>query len=322
MGIIKRNLIWAGIFGQLLCYSVIWLFDCEFVLRWFYPIIWWSYLFIIDGVIYRLKGNSLIVNRTKSFLLILPWSVVIWLVFELFNIRLENWLYQNLTPVTWQRWLGYFISFATVLPAIFETDELLEALGILCLKESKGKESTLADRKYFKLIIGLGIIFIMLPLFFPQYFFPLVWVAFIFLLEPINHRLSAPDVRRGKASLFLQGEYQRIIRMALAGLICGFLWEAWNYKAQASWKYILPYFNSWKIFEMPLPGYLGFLPFALECYLMYKFIVISGYGMDWEAVSVDYQKPPFSGRVLAAVMMLLFILSTFYLIDSCTLSVL
>jgi hypothetical protein len=28
-------------------------------------------------------------------------------------------------------------------------------------------------------------------------------------------------------------------------------------------------FQQWKIFEMPIPGYLGFLPFALECYVMY-----------------------------------------------------
>jgi hypothetical protein len=28
-------------------------------------------------------------------------------------------------------------------------------------------------------------------------------------------------------------------------------------------------FQSWKIFEMPAPGYLGFLPFALEVFVMY-----------------------------------------------------
>ena len=28
-------------------------------------------------------------------------------------------------------------------------------------------------------------------------------------------------------------------------------------------------FQDWKIFEMPIPGYLGFLPFALECFVMY-----------------------------------------------------
>jgi hypothetical protein len=30
--------------------------------------------------------------------------------------------------------------------------------------------------------------------------------------------------------------------------------------------------NCLKVFEMPLPGYLGFPPFALECAVMYNFI--------------------------------------------------
>ena len=28
-------------------------------------------------------------------------------------------------------------------------------------------------------------------------------------------------------------------------------------------------FQHWKIFEMPVPGYLGFIPFAIECFVMY-----------------------------------------------------
>jgi len=33
--------------------------------------------------------------------------------------------------------------------------------------------------------------------------------------------------------------------------------------------YTFPMFQNIKIFEMPVPGYLGFLPFALECFSMY-----------------------------------------------------
>jgi hypothetical protein len=28
-------------------------------------------------------------------------------------------------------------------------------------------------------------------------------------------------------------------------------------------------FQQTKVFEMPAPGYLGFIPFALECFAMY-----------------------------------------------------
>jgi len=37
-----------------------------------YCFAWWSYIFIIDAVIYRLKENSLVVNRTKEFLIMIP----------------------------------------------------------------------------------------------------------------------------------------------------------------------------------------------------------------------------------------------------------
>jgi hypothetical protein len=51
--------------------------------------------------------------------------------------------------------------------------------------------------------------------------------------------------------------------------VCGWLWEFWNYWAAAKWLYIFPMFQGWKIFEMPAPGFLGFPPFALECFTMY-----------------------------------------------------
>ena len=59
---------------------------------------------------------------------------------------------------------------------------------------------------------------------------------------------------------------------AAAGLLCGLWWEAWNYGAAAKWVYTLPVLNFGKIFEMPVLGYLGFPPFALECAVMYNFM--------------------------------------------------
>src|SRR5215472_3745105 len=33
--------------------------------------------------------------------------------------------------------------------------------------------------------------------------------------------------------------------------------------------YTFPMFQNLKLFEMPAPGYLGFVPFAVECFTMY-----------------------------------------------------
>jgi hypothetical protein len=70
----------------------------------------------------------------------------------------------------------------------------------------------------------------------------------------------------------------------LAGLVCGVLWEFWNYWSGAKWIYAIPFFNYWRVFEMPLVGYLGFMPFALECYLFWqllRFVRESYAGRNW-----------------------------------------
>jgi hypothetical protein len=40
----------------------------------------------------------------------------------------------------------------------------------------------------------------------------------------------------------------------------------WNYWSFPKWIYLIPYVDRPKLFEMPLLGYGGYLPFALEVY--------------------------------------------------------
>jgi hypothetical protein len=44
----------------------------------------------------------------------------------------------------------------------------------------------------------------------------------------------------------------------------GLAWEAFNWRCARGWFYTVPHVGSPKLFEMPLPGYLGYLPFLLE----------------------------------------------------------
>src|SRR3990170_4830112 len=97
---------------------------------WFYCFAWWSYILTVDAFIYRIKGNSLIFNRTRQFLCMIPWSVFIWLIFEAANLTLQNWYYINLPQSIAERWLGYAVAFGTVLPGIFGSTELLESLRL------------------------------------------------------------------------------------------------------------------------------------------------------------------------------------------------
>ncbi len=50
------------------------------------------------------------------------------------------------------------------------------------------------------------------------------------------------------------------------------MWEFWNFWAGSKWVYSIPFFGSWKVFEMPVLGFLGFPPFALECWILYHLL--------------------------------------------------
>ena len=54
----------------------------------------------------------------------------------------------------------------------------------------------------------------------------------------------------------------------IAALVCGFFWEMWNYYSYPKWIYHIPGVGVLHIFEMPLLGYLGYLPFAWELYAL------------------------------------------------------
>lgn len=232
---------------------------------WFYSFAWWSYILLADCLIYQLKGESLIVTRFPEFLRMLPISVTAWLIFEAVNLSLGNWHYQGLPRSWWLRWPGYFLAYATVFPGLFQTAEWLGAIGLF--RRVQGRPRPLVQGWYAPFTI-LGLVCLILPIMLPRYCFPLIWVAFIFLLEPFCHLGGGKSLVAGWA----RGEHREIYLLLCAGLVCGFLWEFWNYWAVSKWLYTLPYFHWGKIFEMPILGYLGFPPFALECAVMYNFI--------------------------------------------------
>lgn len=235
--------------------------------RFYYLFAWYSYIFFIDGIIYMLKKESLIVSRTNDFLFLLLISISFWFIFEIFNILLKNWSYIMLPFDTKLRYLGYIFSYATVLPAIFQTAEFLETIGIF--KNSKIKKINLLKDNKLKFLLSSGLISFLLSIILPKIFFPLVWISLIFVFEYFN-------IINENDSLFSdlnEGRGDRIYTIFTAGMICGFMWELFNWKAGAKWIYHIPYLNSPKLFEMPLAGYLGFGFFALECYSFYLLII-------------------------------------------------
>jgi len=309
----KKSFPVHGIFGILfLILSEIFLFKkVDPFYSWFYCFAWWSYIFTIDAIIYRLKGNSLVVNRRREFLLMIPWSVFIWLIFEAANLYLKNWYYVNLPHSFVERWLGYAVAYGTVLPGLFETMELLETIGLF--KGTK-RGPVVFSRKTHVTIVFLGLFSLFLSALVPRFFFPLVWVGFILLLEPLNYRLGGRSLLRDLE----EGSPRQIYLLLMAGLICGLLWEFWNFWALSKWIYTVPFFESAKGFEMPFLGFLGFPPFAVEAYVIYNFISLFRFRRGWEESTYSLHPDRKTRRLtsgLTAILMVSFFILIFRAID-------
>ncbi len=259
-GIIGFGMVVAG---EVLLYLQFWI-----VPLFFTPIAWSGYILFVDALTYRLHGESLMRTRTREFVFMLPWSVFCWGIFELYNLHMSNWHYVGLPQDILMRSVGYVWSFATIFPAILETAELLQPIF---------RDYRMRPRKisvgWLSASITFGFLCLTVPPILSQsfatYLMGLVWMGFAFLLEPINYLLGG----RSLFAYFEQGELKQIFGLVAAGVLCGFLWEFWNYWATARWIYTVPF--SWvgpKIFEMPLVGFLGFVPFAVECHSMNNYL--------------------------------------------------
>lgn len=257
---------WLGL-AIMVAAEILMFLKIEPIYSWFTPIVWTGYILFVDGLLTRLSGRSWILHRTGLFAFMLLYSIAVWFLFEAYNLHLNNWYYVNLPENLGLRVLGYFWSFATIFPGVLFTSELIDRLGWV---ENVRVPRVRISRSTLGVLFSLGLLFSVVPVLVPQhvakYLFAAVWVGYVFLLDPILYFLGGPSL----LGQIEQGRLSKLVSLFLAGLICGVLWEFWNYWAGIKWIYDVPYLSAPKIFEMPLFGFLGFLPFAVECYVFWQ----------------------------------------------------
>jgi len=255
---------WLGL-AALLAFEYLMFHGIEPVATFFTPLAWTSYILIADAAIYAITGHSRLREEPRGLLKMAALSIPLWLIFEAYNLRLANWTYVGLPDARLERWFGYAWSFATITPGIFITATLIESFGWF----QEDARPLRFSRRAETVFIALGGVMLLAPLVVPKhiaaYLFGLVWIGFLFLLDPINHRLLLPSF----AGDLARGMRARLFSFLAAGWVCGWLWEFWNYWARSEWIYTFPIGQQMKIFQMPAPGYLAFPVFALECFTMY-----------------------------------------------------
>lgn len=261
---------WIGL-AMLFFFELSLAFRVAWVGTFFTPLCWTAYLLLIDAAVSKVKGSSRLSDSPREFFLLALASIPLWMIFEAYNLRMQNWTYVGLPTDVILRNIGYAWSFATIWPAVFETADFLRALGFFSQPVRPHQPFSRSDRT---VMIVAGALFLTVPIIVPthigQYLFALVWIGFVLLLDSLNYAWGGHSLLRD----WEKGDVSIFWNFMVAGIVCGVLWEFWNYWAAARWVYIFPILQGWKIFEMPLPGFFGFPAFAVECFVMYESVKV------------------------------------------------
>ena len=227
----------------------------------FYLISWWSYIIFADTVLSLREKKFLVLNRDLPFLIVI--SCGFWCIFEITNLRIQNWFYINLPEGTYQRYTGYLLAFGTVIPAIYVTKEIIRRL----VGEAKIMKPLRTDKyPLYSSLLGSGAFFLLCL--WPLYCYALAWIFLAFILDGYNYQKGYASFMRD----FEGGVAGNLIATLLSGLACGIIWETWNYWSVAKWVYTVPFFEYIKIYEMPVVGYIGFPIFSLEVVAFVNFL--------------------------------------------------
>jgi hypothetical protein len=232
----------------------------------FFPL-WLGYVLLVDGLVVLRSGSSLLSRSRVEFLGLFAASIPLWWLFELANRFLDNWTYLLSHDLGWFAYhFEATICFSTVIPAVFETAELYRTTR-LGRRNWSFIRIDAGDRTLAAIALA-GTIMFLLALAFPRYFFPFLWLGIFFTLDPINALAGQPSIAKQVA----QNRWDTVLALFAAGLACGFLWEMWNYWSMPKWVYDITYADRYLLFEMPVLGYGGYLPFGLEVYSIYHFL--------------------------------------------------
>lgn len=232
----------------------------------FFPL-WLGYCLTMDALVLKRDGTSLLNRSWRKYISLFTISAPAWWLFELLNWRVQNWHYLGRELLNnWQYVLVSSINFSIVIPAIFETAEWVSGSSFIH-RMKKGLIITPDQHTTTGFFIA-GWLMLALMLTWPRYFFPFLWLSVYFIMEPINVWVG----NRSLADYTRSGNWRPLFSLFIGALFTGFFWEMWNYYSYPKWVYTVPFVNVAHVFEMPVLGYGGYLPFALELFALYHLI--------------------------------------------------
>jgi hypothetical protein len=219
-------------------------------------------ILVMNAMVWRETGRSLLTHHSGWLLALFPASAAFWWLFEHLNQFAGNWRYAGLAAGgDWDYFLQATLPFCTVLPAVASAWHWLQRSPRLDVRGLPRIEAP-PGAAWLALALGAGaLMYVALD---PNALFSALWLAPLALLAALQYLLTGESFFAPLA----RGDWRPLLQPALAALACGLLWELWNWGSLAKWHYSVPYVQRFLVFEMPLLGYAGYLPFGLECALV------------------------------------------------------
>ncbi len=228
-----------------------------------FTIPWIGYIILVNAFTYMRSGRSMITHQGRYMMLLLLFSAIFWWYFEFLNQFVQNWYYINVETLGSTEYFLYAtLPFATVLPAVTGTRDLLFTFPRVSAGLDDFFRVNIKHPRRTAFVGGLAALpGLALISVWPNYLFPMLWLAPLVIIAAIVVINQGDRVFKEVAG----GDWRNIYLLALSALICGFFWEMWNFNSFTRWEYSVPFVDRFYVFEMPVLGYAGYLPFGLQC---------------------------------------------------------
>ena len=258
---------WAGLLLLAVSWIIAWnrfawFRPCQVMLSYF-PI-WIGYIVTVNALCQWRSGKCPLTSHPALYLATFPASSLFWWFFEYLNRFVWNWYYLGISELGAFEYTVYAtLCFASVLPAVYATAELLATFRFFDDAHYDGMAwrpdvRAPLSRLVLAALSALGLVGIVV---WPDYTYLLLWISPLMVFVLIQVLLGEPCILDRLKS----GSWGLVFRFEVAALVCGLCWETWNYYALAKWVYAVPWVHRWQIWEMPLIGFAGYLPFGVEC---------------------------------------------------------
>ena len=260
--------------------------------------LFWGLVLMIDGWVYvRNGGKSMVSHRPQELAGIGVSSAMGWMLFEYLNFFVDyDWFYPFGDQISNEQFLFYAIIISTgLLPLSFVFYDLFNTVPVLKTRFTEGPKFIMPGKAKTILLV-LSALSLFAAGLFPDALFFVLWVSPAILIGLVLDKLGIWTPLRSIG----KGNWRPALVFALTYLAAGLCLECENYfsaarmhgiptysEQPAFWEYNLPFVNRFHVFQMPLLGYLGYMPFGIYCWLWW---IAFAYMQD--IPSILYQEKP------------------------------